>query len=95
MFMQHNTLRQVCEEIGMPMALEKAVSLVQVIEFLGLLLDMLLMVIRIPQDKLNNILAIIIMIVKKRKAIAAALESLAGKLNFVAKAVPAGRTFNR
>lgn len=81
--------------LGCPWHLKKIVSLVQVIEFLGLLLDILLMVVIIPLDKLNNILAIIITMVKKRKATAVALKSLACKLNFIAKAVPVGRTFIR
>ena len=79
----YNTLTNVCDEVSMPMAPEKVVGLVQVIEFLSLLLDTLLMVVRILLDKLNNILAIIVLMIRKRKAMVAALESLTGKLNFV------------
>ena len=44
-------LLEVCHQVGMPMASDKLIPPCQVIKFLGLLLDSLLMVIRVPEDK--------------------------------------------
>ena len=51
------------------------------------------MVIHIPEDKLRDIADIIIKMVKTRKAMSWELQSLPGKPNFIAKAVPAGKSF--
>ena len=56
---------------------------------------MIKMVVRIPKDKIQDITLILITIIHKRKARAAELESLAGKLNFISKVVPAGRSFTK
>ena len=77
----------------MPVLPEKAVGLVQVIQFLGLTIDMVWMVVRVPEDKRADILKILTKIIQKRKATSLDLQSLAGKLNFLCKAVPAGRPF--
>lgn len=90
-----NALRGVCDEISIPMAPDKAVGPLQMIEILGLLLDTLLMVVRTPEDKLQNISAILVSMIKNRKATTAVLESLVVRLNFRSKVVPVGRTFIR
>ena len=87
------SFKQVCKEIGMPVSPEKAVGPVQVIQFLGLTIDTTLMVIRVPEDKRADILKILQKMLHKRKATSLDLQSLAGKLNFFSKAVPAGRPF--
>ena len=51
------------------------------------------MVICIPPDKLQDIVQIISKMVKNRKATSWELQLLAGKLNFIAKVVPAGKCF--
>ena len=84
-----NVLKQVCEEIQMPIAPEKSEGPTTVEEFLRLTLDTDNMVIHIVQDKLQDITQIITKIVKTRKAMSWELQLLAGKLNFIAKAVPA------
>ena len=40
------SFKQVCDEIGMPISPEKAVRPVQVIQFLGLTIDTILMVVQ-------------------------------------------------
>ena len=87
------SFKEVCEEIGMPVLPEKAVGPVQVIQFLGLTIDMVWMVVKVPDDKRADILKILTKIIQKRKATSLDLQSLAGKLNFLCKAVPAGRPF--
>ena len=51
------------------------------------------MVVQIPKEKMQDISLILITMIRKRKVAAAELESLASKLNFIAKAVLAGRSF--
>ena len=88
-----NVLKQVCKEIQMPIASEKSEGPATVVEFLGLTIDTDNMVIHILQDKLQDTVQIITKMVKTRKAVSWELQSLAGKLNFFTKAVPAGKCF--
>ena len=87
------SFKEVCKEIGMPVSPAKAVGPVQVIQFLGLTIDVVWMVIKVPEDKRADILKILTKIIQKRKATTLDLQSLAGKLNFLCKAIPAGRPF--
>ena len=86
-------LKQVCKEIKMPITPEKLEGPVVVVEFLGLTLDPQFMVIWVPQDKLKDILQIISKMIKDCKATSWELQSLAGKLNLISKAVPAVKSF--
>ena len=85
----------VCDRIGMPVSRDKSEELTQIIEFLGLTIDTIQMVVRTPKDNMQDITLILIMIIWNRKVTAAELESLAGKLNFIAKEVLAGRSFTK
>ena len=87
------TLKQVCKEINMPIAPEKSEGSTTVVDFLGLTPDTTCMVIRVPEDKMRDIASIIAKMIKTRKAMSWELQSLAGKLNFIAKVVPAGKCF--
>ena len=87
------SFKQVCQEIGMPVSPEKAEGPVQVIQFLGLTIDTVLMVIKVMDDKRADILKILTKMVWKRKATSLDLQSLVGKLNFLCKAVPAEKPF--
>ena len=87
------SFKEVSQEIGMSVFPEKAVGLVQVIQFLGLTINTVWMVVKVLQDKREDILKIITKIIQKRKATSLDLQSLAGKLNFQCKAVLASRPF--
>ena len=87
------TFKQVCHEIGMPISLDKSIRPVQVIEFMGLTIDSVLMVVRVPDNKLQDISSILITMIKKQKATGCELEFLAGKLNFISRIIPAGMRF--
>ena len=87
------TFKQVCHEIGMPISPDKSVGLVQVIEFLGLTIDSMLMVVQVPQDKLQDIGGILMTMIRKCKATGYELESLASKLNFISRIIPVGCSF--
>ena len=88
-----DVLKQVCQEIQIPIAPEKSEGPATVVEFLGLRLDTEQMIIHIPEDKLQDIAGIIAKMIKVRKATSWALQLLAGKLNFIAKVVPVGKSF--
>ena len=88
-----DTFKAVCQQIDMPVTEEKSAGPEQIMQFLGLTIDTTHMVIRIPQDKREDITKCIATALKKKKATGLQLQSLAGKLNFVCKAVPAGRPF--
>ena len=62
------TFKQACHEISMPISPDKSVGPVQVIEFLGLTIDSVLMVVQVPQDKLQDISSTLITMIKKWKA---------------------------
>ena len=90
-----SVFKLVCDQIGMPVSPDKSEGPTQIIEFLGLTIDTIQMVVRILKDKMQDITLILITIIRKRKAMAAELESLAGKLNFITKVVLAGRSFTK
>ena len=73
--------------------LRKKESATQVIEFLGLLIDTLLMSIWVPPAKQKDILQHIWSVLGNQTVAAANLQSLAGKLNFLVKAFPLGCPF--
>ena len=72
------SFKQVFQEIGMPVSPEKAVGPVQVIQFLGLTIDTIWMVIKVLDDKRTDILNILTKMVQKRKATSLDLQSLVG-----------------
>ena len=88
-----DTFKGICKEIGMPIAQDKSAGPAQIIQFPGLMIDTKDMVIRIPQDKKEDLRMSITKTLSKKKATSLQLQSLAGKLNFVCKAVPGGRPF--
>ena len=57
---------------------DKSEEPTQIIEFLGLTINTIQMVVRILRDKMQDITLILITIIRKRKGMAAELESLAG-----------------
>ena len=93
-----SVFKLVCNQIGMSVSPDKSEGPTQIIEFLGLTIDTIQMVVRIPKEKIQDqfpTALILITIIWKRKVTAAELESLTGKLNFTAKEVPAGRSFTK
>lgn len=78
---------------GHPHGSREKVWACQIIEFLGLLVDTLLMIICIPQVKLSDIREHLAAILSQNEVTAKSLKSLVGKLNFMCKAFPIGRPF--
>ena len=87
------SFKQVCDEICMPVSPEKAVGLVQVIQIFGLTIDTILMVVKVPEDRRADILSILTKMIREWKATSLDLQALVGKLNFLCKAIPAGKLF--
>ena len=79
-----------CQDVGVSMAPEKRVWAMQIIEFLGLILDTLLMIVKIPEDKLQDIRSHLAAVQDAKQVMAKSLKLLAGKLNFITKAFPMG-----
>ena len=88
------TMQAMSNEISLPLSPEKLVPPTQCLNFLGLGIDTIGMVITVPEDKKTDIIACLQSALHAKKLRAKQLQSLAGKLNFITKAVPPGRTFS-
>jgi hypothetical protein len=90
-----STFRSLCDYMGVPLAEENTIGPACIIIFLGLEIDTLEMVKRIPQDKLVEVRHKLHMVLSKKKVTLKELQSLVGLLNFCARAIPSVRAFNR
>ena len=79
--------------LGFPIAMDKVDGPATVLPFLGLELDSVSQQIRLPPDKLREILEELTKWQSCSKTTKQKLLSLIGKLAFAAQAVPAGRLF--
>ena len=88
---------QVCNLIGLPVAMEKTFWGSTQIVFLGLLIDTIRQVICIPTDKIDKAKNLLSFYMDKahKKTTIARLQSLVGYLNFLCKCVIPGRAFTR
>ena len=86
---------KLCDELGMPMALDKTVGPAQCLTFLGIELDTVSMQARLPPGRLQQLRELCEQWVVKEKASVAELQSLTGLLNYATAVVPAGRIFTR
>ena len=92
---QHNleTFIQVCNDLGVPLALEKVEGPTTCLTFLGITLDTYKMEIRLPEEKLIRIRHEIRGWLQKKKATKKQILSLVGLLQHATKVVKCGRTF--
>lgn len=81
-----------CDQINFPVSADKTIWSTQTI---GLLLNTLLQVVTIPEDKRLKALDAIDRVLRARKVKVRELQSLTGQLNFLSKAVVPGRAFTR
>ena len=89
------TFLEVCDDLGIPVAMDKVDGPAAVLTFLGLELDSTQQRIRLPPDKLAELLAELRAWSDRSSTTKRELLSLIGKLSFAAGAVPAGRLFLR
>ena len=92
------SVRAVCElsqEIGLPLAQEKTVLPTTEIVFLGLTIDSNSLTIKVPEDKRQAVKNELEKLLERRNVKVRKILSITGKLNFLCKAIPAGRPFMR
>lgn len=82
-------------ELGVPIAREKTEGPTTVLVFLGLELDSDEMVVRVPMNKVHEIIQKIETVLSKRKTTLKAIQSLIGVLQFACRAIIPGRPFCR
>ncbi|CAC5421755.1 unnamed protein product [Mytilus coruscus] len=90
-----NTFTELCNELGVPIAEDKTIHPTTKLTFLGLEIDTVDMVVRIPVAKLIKLRSQLQPMTIKRKIKFKDFESLVGLLAFCSRAVPSSRAFLR
>lgn len=85
----------ICKCIGLPMAKDKTVGPASCLIFLGIELDTVNKVARLPSDKLEKCLNLVREFLHQKKVTLRELQSLCGLLNFACQVVVPGRAFLR
>ena len=88
-----NTFKEVCSQLGIPLAEEKLEGPSQRLTFLGIILDTQQMEARLPEDKLSRIRTQLSTWLGRRKATKREILSLVGLLQHATRVVRPGRTF--
>jgi len=88
-------LKQVCNDLGVPLAPEKQAGPSSTIEFLGIIIDTVKQELRLPRDKLDRLLASVLQLEHKRSCLRKDLESLVGVLGHACTVIQGGKTFLR
>ena len=86
------TFSQICQELGLEVKLSKNAA-GTVIEFLGLIIDTNHMEARLPLEKKERGLRLIIELAGRKSCTLLDLQRVTGLLNFLAKVIPLRRTF--
>ena len=90
-----NTFMDVCDELGVPIAENKTVGPSNIITFLGFIIDTVLMMVRIPEEKLQKLRNLLQPLLYKKKVSFKDLESLTGLMAYCSRAIPSSRAFIR
>lgn len=85
----------ICKEINFPVSEDKTIWATQNMTFLGLLLNTLLQVVSIPEDKRVKAQDALDRVLRARKVKVHDLQKLTGQLNFLSRAIVPGRAFTR
>ena len=94
----NNMVRQfliLCSQVGVPVAEEKTEPASQLMVFLGILLNGKRFLLTIPENKRLRAKNMLEKLNTSKKSTVKELESLAGLLNFLGRAIVPGRTFTR
>ena len=86
---------KICEDIGVPIAEEKTMGPSQVLPFVGIELDTIEMVARLPDDKIVKFNNLIEEVLSSKSIKLHQLQSLCGMLNFASGIITPARAFNR
>ena len=90
-----NEFLKLCEDLNVPVLMEKTEWASEFTIFLGILLDRWSMTLGVPLDKRERAIKLLQTMIDKKKAKVRELQSLCGYLNFICKAIFPGRTFLR
>ncbi|XP_070556633.1 uncharacterized protein [Ptychodera flava] len=91
-----DTMLNTCDDLAIRIAPEKIEGPSPVITFLGIIIDTISMTLRLPNDKLQDLLYILpTWLYSGKHAQKRELLSLIGTLSFACKCIPAGRIFIR
>jgi len=88
-----NQLKLLCQNLGIPLALEKVSGPTTSLAFLGIVIDTVRMEARLPEDKLARIQQLLATWLTKKNATKREILSLVGHLQHAAKVIKSGRTF--
>ena len=88
-------LKQVCSELGVPLAADKCAGPATCITFLGIEVDSVSGTLRLPADKLRRLLSTLHSWGDRKVCVQRELQSLIGLLNHACKVVRPGRSFLR
>ena len=84
-----------CEDIGVPLSADKTVLPTQVIEFVGITVDVKLSQTRLPADKLEKCKSFLQKFLHMDRCTLKDMQSLIGLLNFACSVIQPGRAFLR
>ena len=90
-----DAFKHICQELGVPLADNKTVGPTTLLTFLGLLIDTVNMIVKIPVDKVERLKFGINLILNSNKMKVKDFESIIGLMAFCARAIPSGRAFLR
>lgn len=89
----YHALKRLLRDLGVSEAEEKAVCRTQIIEFLGILFNLVFMTMEIPDDKVEDLHEVLQRWLTKGLTTRKQLEVLLGKLQFASTCVRSGRIF--
>ena len=90
-----STVKEVCAELGVPLAADKSMGPTMCLTFLGIELDTSLMQIRLPAAKLAKLIELVEWWLGRSAGTKKELQSLAGHLQHACRVVRPGRCFLR
>lgn len=90
-----DTFFRICSDFGIPLAQEKTAWPSTCLEFLGITIDSELMEFRLPEEKINKLSALLLIIIRKKKVCLKEMQSLLGLLAFASRIMPIGKVFSR
>ncbi|XP_052695666.1 uncharacterized protein LOC128174070 [Crassostrea angulata] len=85
----------ICTELNIPLAEDKTLGPVSVLTYLGLEIDTVNMLIKIPKPKVEILKQYVQEFLSRKSVLLKELESLVGMFNFFGKAIRSSRAFNR
>lgn len=87
--------KDICKKFGVPVALDKTYAPTTCLIFLGVEFDSMLMIMRLPVDKLIELKSKIRLVIQAKKVTLKEMQSLLGSLNFACRVIAPGRAFCR